>query len=70
MKAGVGGWEGGQIDPLQKELPSKSPVLLGLNNLRLQIKSITSQAKLHVYSLREKCPNTEFFLVRILLHSD
>ena len=24
----------------------------------------------HHYPLREKCPNTEFFLVRIFLHSD
>ena len=30
------------------------------------ITSISNDTK----SLREKCPNTEFFLVRIFLHSD
>ena len=26
--------------------------------------------KLHCFALREECPNTEFFLVRIFLYSD
>ena len=32
--------------------------------------ALVSAAKVVEYSLREKCPNTEFFLVRIFPHSD
>ena len=32
--------------------------------------SFLARKKLHDRSLREKCPNTEFFLVRIFPHSD
>ena len=33
-------------------------------------RSTTSQGSVDILSLREKCPNTEFFLVRIFLYSD
>ena len=39
-----------------------------LNSLRRREKKIFSN--LNMRALREKCPNTEFFLVRIFLYSD
>ena len=39
-------------------------------NMSLQFISQKIKAALRLGTLREKCPNTEFFLVRIFPHSD
>ena len=58
--------------PLLKVTDSKRDVFSFINSSFRESSSKLLQA-LHYYlwlSLREKCPNTEFFLVRIFPHSD
>ena len=43
---------------------------VALINLMNQLNNFTDDEKENELTLREKCPNTEFLLVRIFLHSD
>ena len=49
----------------------EAPLKYSLDSLYLFLLDfLLIELKLTNNSLREKCPNTEFFLVRIFLHSD
>ena len=47
-----------------KSLEDQGLLIKGIN------KTIKNEAKEQKGALRKQCPNTEFFLVRVFLHSD